>query len=587
MNYKKSLVLNILVIILLMLSTTVIAQNTAVKVTKPVIKDLSLVNKMSGRIQPYRSSNLPAKSNSSVSDIKVEVGQYVEAGEKLVVFERESIQIQMEQAEAALARSEANLALVKKGATADQIAAAEAGVEQAEAALKQAEAAYDKAKNGATEEEISRMEATYEQATVSYEGAQSSMEIVEDIYENKTALKQQLINAKTAVETAKKQLQSAEERLSQSKLTLEQAKNNFEQAENEYKRINKLYKENVVAKKQYDMAHNQFENARTAVKNAKSTIENTRIAKEQAEVSYESAKENYQIAKDNYENPNHLKQQLYAAKTQLKVSEANKKMAAANLAKIKNGARKEDLLMSLAGLRQAEASLKRAKANLAQLKNGARKEEIITAEAGVKQAEASLANAKLRLDNTVVESPFTGIISRINVNEAEMVAPGTPIVTVIDISSVYARTEITGQFLPYISKDDKAEINVKAIPDRKFKGHIEVISPSTDPQSQAYLVKVFIENPKQIIKPGMFTDVLFTKKKVDNALVIPLEAVVNLESDPYVYVLKNNKAVKTPVTTGINNNQEIQIISGLSKESKVIYKGQSLLKPGQGVEVVE
>jgi len=126
-----------------------------------------------------------------------------------------------------------------------------------------------------------------------------------------------------------------------------------------------------------------------------------------------------------------------------------------------------------------------------------------------------------------------------------------------------------------------------SIPDRKFKGHIEVISPSTDPQSQAYLVKVFIENPKQIIKPGMFTDVLFTKKKVDNALVIPLEAVVNLESDPYVYVLKNNKAVKTPVTTGINNNQEIQIISGLSKESKVIYKGQSLLKPGQGVEVVE
>jgi len=262
-------------------------------------------------------------------------------------------------------------------------------------------------------------------------------------------------------------------------------------------------------------------------------------------------------------------------------------MAAANLEKIKKGARREDLLMSLAGVKQAEASLKRARANLTQLKKGARNEEIITAEAGVKQAEASLASAKLRLDDTVVKSPFSGIVAQVNIDESEMVAPGTPIVKIIDISSVYARAEITGQLLPYITKGDKAEINIKALPKHQFKGQIEVISPSTDPQSQAYPVKLLIDNPDEVIKPGMFADIIFTKEKANNALIIPLEAVVDLKTDPYVYVLEDNKAVKTSVETGINNNQEVQIISGLNKNTKVIYKGQSLLKPGQGVEVVE
>ncbi len=599
---KKLFIFNILVIVLLLLSTTVIAQDIAVKVIKPEISNLSLAAKISGSILPYRNANLPAKSSSTVSDIKVEVGQYVEAGEALIVFDQEDIKVQVKQAEAALERAKASLMLVKKGATQEQIESAEAGAEQAEAALKQAKAAYEKAKNGATEEEISRVEATYEQAVVSYEGARSNLEVVEDIYKNKNVLKQQLINAEAAVETTEKQLETAQERLSQSKLTLEQAennyqqaKNNLEQAENEYERINKLYKENVVAKKQYDMVYNQLENARTAVKNmqtaienAKYTIENTKIAKEQAEVSYQSAKENYIIAKDSFENPSQLKQQLYATRTQLKVSEANKKIAAANLTQVKNGAREEDLMMSKAGVKQAEASLKRARANLAQLKKGAREEEVITAEAGVKQAEASLAAVRLRLDDTIIRSPFSGIVSRINVNEFEMVAPGTPVVSVIDIVKVYARAEVTGQLLSYIKKGDKVEISVKALPANKFTGNVEIISPSSDPQSQAYPVKVILENPDEIVKPGMFADIIFTKEKADNALLIPLEAVINLEdNDPYVYVVKDNKAVKTSVETGITNDKQIQIINGLNKDSQVIYKGQSLVKPGQGVEVVE
>jgi hypothetical protein len=85
----------------------------------------------------------------------------------------------------------------------------------------------------------------------------------------------------------------------------------------------------------------------------------------------------------------------------------------------------------------------------------------------------------------------------------------------------------------------------------------------------------------------MFAEVYFTKERNDNAIVIPRSAVINSTDEDYVYIIEDGEtAKKVVVTTGIDNGDEIEIVSGLSLNQRVVTKGQTYLKEGDVVNDV-
>jgi len=522
--------------LVLVLSFSLIAgAQVPVKTVQPVREDITISELLSGKVVPEKIVNLPAEINGVVENIYVSVGDKVNKGDKILEFDKSQLLIQKKQSEAGLAAAEANLAQLKKGAS---------------------------------QEDIQTAEANYEQAQVSLESAKKSLELIQEIYNDKTSLKQQLINSEMQYKNAQKQLQSAEERVNQAEKALEQArvgvrqaKNNLDQAQNDYERRQKLFKDNVISEKQLEGTKLQLENARTAyenaqlqVENAEVSVESARIAKEQAAISVDTSQQMYELAQQTYNNPTQLKQQLHQAQTQVEVSQVNVKIAKSNLEKIKKGPDQE---------------------------------QINAAQANVNQAEAGLEQVNLQLSKATITSPISAHIALVNTEENEMVGPGSPVVRLAVTEKLNIETNVTPDLRPYISKGDSVEILVKNGKTIAYEGIIKSISPVINPQNEAYPVTVEVVDKTDRIYPGMFVDVRISKESAREALTLPIDAVVDLDTFPHVFVVQDGKAEKINIGVGIVYNNKVEVTDGLWEDDRVVIQGQQQLSDGQAVEVME
>ena len=531
---KANKIIFLTLVFVLSLSLIVSAQ-TPVKTTQPIREDITITELLSGKVVPEKTVNLPAEINGVVNEIYVSVGDKVNKGDKILEFDTRQLEIQKKQSEAGLAAAKANLAQLKKGAS---------------------------------KEDIQTAEANYEQAQVSLESAKKSLDLIQKIYNDKTSLKQQLINSELQYKNAQKQLQSAEERVNQAEKALQQAevgvrqaKNNLDQAQNDYERMQQLFKDEVISEKQLEGTKLQLENAQTAYENAQLQVENAevsvqsaRIAKEQAEISVDSSKQMYEIAQETFNNPTQLEQQLHQAKTQVEVSTVNVKIAKSNLEKVKKGADQE---------------------------------QIDAAQANVNQAEAGLEQVELQLSKAQITSPISAHIAAVNIEEAEMVGPGNPVVRLAVTDKLNVETDVTPDLRPYISQGDTVEVLVKNGTTNTYQGKIKTISPVTNPQNEAYPITVEVVEKNDKIYPGMFVDVQISKESARKALTLPIDAVVDLETFPHVFVVQDGEAVKINVGIGIVYNNKVEITDGLWEDDKVIIQGQQNLSDGQAVEVIE
>ena len=410
--------------------------------------------------------------------------------------------------------------------------------DQAEAALDSARANYEELKNGVTEEEMKRIQANYENAKASLESAETNLELMQELYNERRTLEQQLVNAEQQLNSARQQLQT-------SKQNLNQAEVNYNQAEREYERSKNLYADNVISEREYENAKNSYENAESSYKNAQ-------ISVKQAETSLAAAEKNYQLTKATYNNPTQLKQQLENARSQVN---------------------------------SARTNLKVAESNLEEAKRGPRKERIRASFAAVKQAEARLDEIKNQITKSQITAPFSGLINRVNFDEGEMIPAGQTVLNLINIDQLYAEIDVTAATVSTINKGDTVEVRAETM-QHYIKGEVTNIAPAADRASKTFLVKVKIPNLEHRLRAGMFADVKITKGKSGSAVVVPIESIVNLNSDnPYLFVVEDGKAVRKDLKIGIKTDSRVEVLAGLNADVDVIIRGQSNLEAGQEVEV--
>ncbi|MFO7154428.1 MAG: efflux RND transporter periplasmic adaptor subunit, partial [Caldicoprobacter oshimai] len=110
---------------------------------------------------------------------------------------------------------------------------------------------------------------------------------------------------------------------------------------------------------------------------------------------------------------------------------------------------------------------------------------------------------------------------------------------------------------------------------------------STDPRSQAYGVRVKIDNSPGKLRPGMFARAGLVLDKKENAVVVPKRAIVRQGDKAYVFVIKGGSVERREVQVGMDDGERIEVISGLKSGEQVVVKGQAYLKEGQEVNVVK
>jgi multidrug efflux pump subunit AcrA (membrane-fusion protein) len=203
------------------------------------------------------------------------------------------------------------------------------------------------------------------------------------------------------------------------------------------------------------------------------------------------------------------------------------------------------------------------------------KQQTLKAAAGqLESAKGKYLGAQAQLSYSEIRSPIDGVVTDRPLYPGEMAAAGTPLLTVMDISSVIAKAHIPQSEAAVLKVGDKGTITVPGVGE-PIEGKVTVISPALDPNSTTVEVWVEAKNPKHALKPGTSVQLSLAAQTVKDALVVPVSSVITAADGTSAVMLAgaDGRAHQKPVKLGIRNGDDIQILEGVTASDKVIATG--------------
>jgi multidrug efflux pump subunit AcrA (membrane-fusion protein) len=219
------------------------------------------------------------------------------------------------------------------------------------------------------------------------------------------------------------------------------------------------------------------------------------------------------------------------------------------------------------------------------VEEGARSEDIEMARFQVKQAEAKLSLARERLGDTRIRSPISGILARKMVDRGDLVALGTPIGNVLDMTTVETEIGATEKELPHLRMDCDVTAIVVAYAERLFPGRIACIGVKADEATGTFPVRVEFDNASQLLRPGMVAEVRVEKETYQNVVTIRQDTVLDKVSRKVVFVIEDGRSRERPVELGPLIGDEVIVKKGLTVGEPFVVVGQQSLKNGSRVRI--
>ena len=241
-------------------------------------------------------------------------------------------------------------------------------------------------------------------------------------------------------------------------------------------------------------------------------------------------------------------------------------------------------------LDQAKLRLSNAETELGRLKQlyeqgGLAQSDYEAAELNFQVSKSTYDNL---LENTILRSPISGVVSARNYDRGDIYGMAAPIFTVQQITPVKILVGISEGDYTKVKKGDNVTLTVDALPGKTFSGSIKRIYPTIDPMTHTVNIEVNVPNQNRELRPGMYAKVNVTFGH-SSSIVVPDAAVVRLQGSGQrnVFVVENGVAVQREVTLGRHFDSQYEILSGLEVGEQVVVKGGSALRNGAAVEVIE
>jgi multidrug efflux pump subunit AcrA (membrane-fusion protein) len=181
-----------------------------------------------------------------------------------------------------------------------------------------------------------------------------------------------------------------------------------------------------------------------------------------------------------------------------------------------------------------------------------------------------------------IKSPISGNVGKILVDVGSMINPQTSVALIFEYSKVKVEFNLSEVQGGAISKSQKVDIEIDALPGQLFKGKVSEISPVIDPMTRTISARAVINNPKKILRPGMTARITINLDEKDDVLSIPKHALL----DSYLFIAKDSTAERRDVVVGLIGDENVEILQGLSQGEPVIVIGQERLAGGEKVNPI-
>lgn len=177
-----------------------------------------------------------------------------------------------------------------------------------------------------------------------------------------------------------------------------------------------------------------------------------------------------------------------------------------------------------------------------------------------------------------IYAPVAGRVLEHNVHKNQFVYADEEIMTIADTSTVWVEANVYEHQLEWLRLGLEAEVNVKALPGRKYKGEVNYINPELDPKTRTLVVRLRVPNVDDGLKPNMFAEVKIFGGPKEDVLSVPREAlIITGERESVIIDQGDGHFRPRTVSAGMRSGGSVEILSGLEEGERVVVSGQFLL----------
>ena len=246
---------------------------------------------------------------------------------------------------------------------------------------------------------------------------------------------------------------------------------------------------------------------------------------------------------------------------------------------------------------RARLSVAQAEAQMRKLENSYHRaqklvQQQLVSAADVDQLRYDLENARaqyrmaaLELSYTTVVAPISGIVASRDIKPGNFVQINSPIIRIVDNSRLEATLNVPEREIAKLKPGQAVTLSVDALPGRQFTGTVDRVSPVVDTGTGTFRVVTSYAGEADL-QPGMFGRININYDQRADALVVPRSALLEDGSEQAAYVVRDGKAMRTPLKLGYDDAGWVEVREGLKAGDEVVIAGKAALREGSAVQVI-
>ncbi len=221
-------------------------------------------------------------------------------------------------------------------------------------------------------------------------------------------------------------------------------------------------------------------------------------------------------------------------------------------------------------------------------KGGVTLRELRNSEVSKTNAQYSFESAQIRLAKMNVVAPFAGVVVDLPYyTQGTRVSSGSPMVSLMAYDKMYMEINLPEKNISDVKVGQEVLITNYTIEEDTLTGNVSELSPMISNETRTFAGKITINNPDLKLRPGMFVKADIITAQKDSTIVIPKNIILSGNRGKYVFVVgRNSSADDRRISTGLENQEYIEITEGLNRNDRLIIKGFETLRDNAKVKVI-
>lgn len=212
------------------------------------------------------------------------------------------------------------------------------------------------------------------------------------------------------------------------------------------------------------------------------------------------------------------------------------------------------------------------------------------ARANLESAKSALDVSQKLLNDTVIRAPISGLVSSRTIQPGEKVSADNRLLDVVDLNKLEMEAAVPASDIMNVALGQEVQVNIEGLAD-PLPGKVVRINPSTQTGSRSILTYIQVDNPKGVLRSGMFGEALLTLAKKSGVLTVPQSAVQSESANPYVYAIESERLVQKSIVPGLRGDDgrggAVEIITGLENGAQIVRNNLGSLRPGTSVRIIK